>query len=322
MRRRDFIKVIGSVGVVWPLAARAQQPATPTIGFLRSTLPETELVVALRKGLNEVGYVDGQSVTIEYRWAENRNERLSALAADLVRRRCAVIIAGGNAAAFAAKAATTTIPIIFATGDDPIKLGLVRSFNQPEGNVTGVYSYSANLQSKQLGLLREVVPKAAVIGILVNPTSPDSDVREAREAAHAFGQELHVFKASSERDIDNVFAALAQFRVGALLIGANALFTGQRDQLVALAARHSLPVMYYWRAFVMAGGLISYGSNISDAYRQTGIYAGRILKGAKPADLPVMLPTKFELVVNLKTANALGLTVPPMLLARTDEVIE
>jgi putative ABC transport system substrate-binding protein len=309
---------------VWPLAARAQQPATPTIGFLRSTLPETELVVALRKGLNEVGYVDGQSVTIEYRWAENRNERLSALAADLVRRRCAVIIAGGNAAAFAAKAATTTIPIIFATGDDPIKLGLVRSFNQPEGNVTGVYYYSGTLESKQLGLLREVTPKAAVIGILVNPTSPASErqEREAREAAHAFGQELHVFKASSERDIDNVFAALAQFRVGALLVGGNALFTGQRDQLVALAARHSLPVMYYSRAFVMAGGLISYGSNISDAYRQTGIYAGRILKGAKPVDLPVMLPTKFELVVNLKTAQALGITIPEPFLLRADELIE
>ena len=224
--------------------------------------------------------------------------------------------------AFAAKAATTTIPIIFATGDDPIKLGLVRSFNQPEGNVTGVYSYSANLQSKQLGLLREVVPKAAVIGILVNPTSPDSDVREAREAAHAFGQELHVFKASSERDIDNVFAALAQFRVGALLIGANALFTGQRDQLVALAARHSLPVMHYSRAFVMAGGLISYGSSLSDMYRQTGIYAGRILKGAKPADLPVMMSTKFELVVNLKTAQALGITIPEPFLLRADELIE
>jgi ABC-type uncharacterized transport system substrate-binding protein len=326
MRRREFITLVGGAAAVWPLGARAQQPAMPTIGFLRSTLPDTEtaLVVALRTGLKEAGYVEGQNVTIEYRWAENRNERLSALAADLARRRCAVIIAGGNAAAFAAKTATTTIPIIFATGDDPIKLGLVRSFNKPEANITGVYFYSGTLESKQVGLLREVVPMATVLGILVNPTSPASErqEREAREAARASGRELYVFKASSEREIDNVFTTLAQFRVGALLIGGNALFTGQRDQLVALAARHTMPVMYYLREFVMAGGLISYGTNITDAYRQAGIYAGRILKGAKPADLPVMLPTKFELVVNLKAAKALGITIPEPFLLRADELIE
>jgi putative ABC transport system substrate-binding protein len=325
MRRREFIKAIAG-SAAWPLAARAQQPAMPTIGFLRSTLPDAsaDLVVALRKGLNEAGFVDGQNVTIEYRWAENRQERLSALAADLVRQRCAVIIAGGVDAAFAAKAATAAIPIIFATGDDPVRLGLVGSLNRPGGNVTGVFFYSGSLESKQLGLLREVAPKAAVIGMLVNPASQVSEreERETQAAARALGQQLHVLKASSERDIDNAFATLTQYQIGALLIGANALFSGQRDQLVALAARHAMPTLHYSREFVEAGGLMSYGSSIRDAYRQVGVYVGRILKGEKPADLPIIQSSKFDLVINLKTAKTLGLTVPFGLLNAADEVIE
>ena len=325
MRRREFIKAIAG-SAAWPLAAGAQQPAMPTIGFLRSTLPDAsaDLVVALRKGLNEAGFVDGQNVTIEYRWAENRQERLSALAADLVRQRCAVIIAGGVDAAFAAKAATAAIPIIFATGDDPVRLGLVGSLSRPGGNVTGVFFYSGSLESKQLGLLREVAPKAAVIGMLVNPASQVSEreERETQAAARALGQQLHVLKASSERDIDNAFATLTQYQIGALLIGANALFSGQRDQLVALAARHAMPTLHYSREFVEAGGLMSYGSSIRDAYRQVGVYVGRILKGEKPADLPIIQSSKFDLVINLKTAKTLGLTVPFGLLNAADEVIE
>ena len=305
MQRRQFIAVLGGTVATWPLAAVAQQSAIPTIGFLRSTRPDasTDLLVALRKGLKETGYVEGQNLTIEYRWAENQQERLSALAADLVRQRCVVIVAGGVNAAFAAKAATATIPIIFATGDDPLRSGLVGSFNRPGGNITGVFSVSASMEGKHLGLLREVVPTAAVIGMLVNPTSPGSErqERETQAAAQALGQQLHVFKASGERDIDNVFATLTQYRIGALLIAANALFTGQRDQLVALAARHAMPVLHYTREFAEAGGLMSYGSSLTDAYRQVGVYVGRVLKGGKPADLPIIQSSTFELVINLKT---------------------
>jgi len=325
MRRRKFITLLGGAAA-WPLAAVAQQSAIPTIGFLRSTRSDasTDLLVALRKGLKETGYVEGQNLTIEYRWAENQQERLSALAADLVRQRCVAIIAGGVNAAFAAKAATATIPIIFATGVDPIKSGLVGSFNRPGGNITGVFSVSASMEGKQLGLLREVVPTAAVIGMLVNPTSPGSErqERETQAAAQALGQQLHVFKASGERDIDNVFATLTQYRIGALLIAANALFTGQRDQLIALAARHAMPVLHYTREFAEAGGLMSYGSSLTDAYRQVGVYVGRVLKGEKPADLPIIQSSTFELVINLKTAKTLGLTVPYGLLNAADEVIE
>ena len=326
MQRRQFIALLGGTVATWPLAAVAQQSAIPTIGFLRSTRPDasTDLLVALRKGLKETGYVEGQNLTIEYRWAENQQERLSALAADLVRQRCVVIVAGGVNAAFAAKAATATIPIIFATGDDPLRSGLVGSFNRPGGNITGVFSVSASMEGKQLGLLREVVPTAAVIGMLVNPTSPGSErqERETQAAAQALGQQLHVFKASGERDIDNVFATLTQYRIGALLIAANALFTGQRDQLVALAARHAMPVLHYTREFAEAGGLMSYGSSLTDAYRQVGVYVGRVLKGEKPADLPIIQSSTFELVINLKTAKTLGLTVPYGLLNAADEVIE
>jgi putative tryptophan/tyrosine transport system substrate-binding protein len=325
MKRREFITLLGGAAA-WPLAAVAQQSAIPTIGFLRSTRSDasTDLLVALRKGLKETGYVEGQNLTIEYRWAENQQERLSALAADLVRQRCLVIIAGGVNAAFAAKAATATIPIIFATGVDPIKSGLVGSLNRPGGNITGVFTVSASVAGKQLGLLREVVPKSAVIGMLLNPTSPNSAVqeREAQAAARDLGQQLHVFKASTEHDIDSAFATLIQYQIGALLIGANALFTGQRDQLVALAARHAMPTLHYSRDFVEAGGLMSYGTSIRDAYRQIGVYVGRVLKGEKPADLPIIQSSTFELVINLKTAKTLGLTVPYGLLNAADEVIE
>jgi putative tryptophan/tyrosine transport system substrate-binding protein len=314
VRRREFIVMLGGAAFARPLAARAQQSAMPVIGFLRSTsaTASADLVVALRRGLTEAGYTEGQNLAIEYRWAENQGERLPGLVADLIRRQCAVIIAGGDASAHAAKAATTSIPIVFATGEDPVKVGLVASLNRPGSNLTGISFYnSADLHSKQLEFLREVVPKAAVIGLLVNPTQ-----------ARALGQQILIVNASSERDFDIAFATLAQQRAGALLIAGNAFFTGQRDRLVALAARFALPAIYTLREFVAAGGMMSYGGSLTDAYRQVGVYAGRILRGEKPADLPVTLPTKFELVMNLKTVKALGLTVPDKLLALADDVIE
>jgi putative ABC transport system substrate-binding protein len=298
----------------------------PVIGFLRSTSANASvnLVAAFRRGLTEAGYIEGQNIAVEYRWAANRDEPLPGLAADLVRRQCAVIIAGGNEAALAVKAATATIPIVFSTGDDPITLGLVANLNRPEGNVTGIYFYTDGLESKQLELLRDTVPKATVIGVLVNPGSLASvaQARDAQAAARALGQQIHIVNANSERDIDPAFATLVQHQVGGILVAGNALFTGQRNRLVALAAHHALPAIYYGREFVVAGGLMSYGASMTDAYRQVGNYAGRILKGTKPADLPVMLPTRFELIINLKTAKALGLAVPPTLLTRADEVIE
>jgi putative ABC transport system substrate-binding protein len=307
--------------------AGAQQSAMPVIGFLRSTSADAsaELVVVLRRGLTEAGYVEGQNIAIEYRWAENREGRLPTLAADLVRRQCAVIIAGGGPAAHAAKAATATIPIVFATGDDPVKVGLVARLNRPGGNITGISFFnSADLESKQLELLREMAPKAGVIGVLVHPTeaSAESQERNARVAARALGLQILTLNAGSERDFDAVFAAFAQRGAGALLFTGSALFTGQRDRLVALAARHRIPTMYVLREFVTAGGLMSYGTSITDAYRLAGVYAGRILKGEKSADLPVVLPTKYELVINLKTAKALGLQIPDRLLALADQVIE
>jgi len=326
MRRREFITLLGGAAA-WPIAvAHAQQPAMPVIGFLRSTSANASvnLVAAFRRGLTEAGYIEGQNIAVGYYWAENRDERLPGLAADLVRRQCAVIIAGGNGAALAVKAATATVPIVFSTGDDPITLGLVASLHRPEGNVTGIYFYTDGLESKQLEMLRETVPKATVIGMLVNPTSLASvaQARDAQAAARALGQQIHIVNVNSERDIDPAFAALVQHQVGGILVAGNALFTGQRNRLVALAAHHALPAIYYGREFVEAGGLMSYGASMTDAYRHVGNYAGRILKGAKPADLPVMLPTKFELIINLKTAKALGLAVPPTLITRADEVIE
>jgi len=326
MRRREFITLLGVTVAAWPFIARAQQPAMPVIGFIRNTSANASanLVAAFRRGLTEAGYIEGQNIAVEYRWAENQDERLPGLAADLVRRQCAVIIAGGNGAALAVKAATATIPIVFSTGDDPITLGLVASLRRPEGNVTGIYFYTDVLESKQLDLLRETAPKATVIGVLVNSTSLASvaQARDAQVAARALGQQIHIVNANSERDIDPAFATLVQHQVGGILVAGNALFTGQRNRLVALAAHHALPVIYYGREFVEAGGLMSYGASMTDAYRQVGNYAGRILKGTKPANLPVQTPTKFELIINLKTAKALGLTVPPTLLTHADEVIE
>jgi putative tryptophan/tyrosine transport system substrate-binding protein len=326
LKRREFITLLGGAAA-WPLAAHAQQAAMPVVGFLRSTSANAsiDLVAALRRGLAEAGYIEGQNIAIEYRWAEGHNDRLPALAADLVRRQCALIVAGGDAAAHVAKTATTTIPIVFATGEDPVKVGLVSRLNRPGGNITGISFYnSADLESKQLEFLREVVPKAAMIGVLVNPTvaAAQSQESEAQIAARALGLRLFVVNAGSERDFDTAFASLAQQRVEALLIVGNALFTGQRYRLVAVAARYVLPTIYPLREFVTAGGLMSYGGSLTDAYRQVGVYAGRILKGEKPADLPVTLPTKFELVINLQTAKGLGIEIPPMLLARADEVIE
>ncbi len=327
MRRRKFITLIGGAAAAWPLAARAQQPAMPVIGFLRSTSANgsADLVAALRRGLTEAGYTEGQNLAIEFRWAENQGERLPGLVADLIRRQCAVIIAAGDAEAHAAKAATESIPIVFVTGADPVEVGLVPSLNRPGGNLTGISFYnSADLLSKQLQFLREIVPKGAVIGLLVNPNAApgESQQRDVQVAAHALGQQIVIVNASSERDFDMAFATLAQQRAGALLIAGNALFTGQRDRLVALAARYALPTICPLRGFVTAGCMMSYSGSLTDAYRQVGVYAGRILRGEKPADLPITLPTKFELVINLKTVKALGLTVPDKLLVAADEVIE
>ena len=327
MRRRDFIAAVGGTGVAWPFIACAQQPTIPVVGFFRHTSHNgsAHLLPALRQGLSEGGYIEGQNLAVEYRWSDNQFDRLPALAADLVLRHCAVIMAGGNAAALAAKAATATIPIVFSTGDDPVKVGLVASLNRPEGNVTGIFFYSgADLESKQLELLREIAPRATVIGLLVNPTSAaaQSQTRNAQLAARALGQQIAVVNASSEHDFDSAFANLDQHHADALVIGGDAFFNGNLDRLGALASRYGVPAIASAREFVMAGGLMSYGASLAGAYRQVGIYAARILKGAKPAELPVMQPTKFELVLNSSTARTLGLTVPDKVLALADEVIE
>jgi putative tryptophan/tyrosine transport system substrate-binding protein len=325
MRRRDFIGLVA--GVAWPLGARAQQPVMPIIGFLHSATADSyaPMTAAFRDGLRETSYVEGQTVAIEYRWAENQLDRLPPLAADLVRRHVAMIFTGGGAATtLAAKAATSTIPIVFANGTDPVEGGLVSSLSRPGGNITGTTFLNNVLGQKELEVLHQVAPKATVIAVLINPTIPTADAqsKDVATAARTLGLQIHALHASSERDLESVYASLAQLQVGGLVIGADAFLNSRRDQLVGLAARHSVPTVYPWREAVAAGGLVSYGSSLTDAYRQAGLYAGRILKGDKPTDLPVLQSAKTELVINLKTAKALGLDVSPALLARADEVIE
>ena len=327
MRRRDFITLVGGATVALPLVAQAQQPAMPVIGFLNSASPEAydaPKITAFRQGLKEAGYVEGHNVAIEYRWAEGHYDRLPALAADLVRRQVAEIVALGTPAALAAKAASSTIPIVINVGIDPAQIGLVASFNRPGGNVTGLAVLTVELAAKQLEVLHELLRTSAAVALLVNPNTAVAEpvIKGVRDAARSLGLQLHILNASTEGEIDAAFGKLVELRAGALVVSGDPFFNGRRDQIVALAARHDLPAIYEWREFVVAGGLMSYGTDLADAYRQVGIYAGKILKGAKPADLPVERVVRLELVINLKTAKTLGLTFPITLLGRADEVIE
>ncbi len=325
MKRREFILALGGAAAFAPLAARGQQ-AMPVIGYLgtSSSGQDTHQLTALRQGLSETGYVEGQNVAIEYRWGQGQNDRLPALAAELVRLQVAVIALGGLPPALAAKAATSTIPIVFQMGVDPVEAELVASLNRPGGNITGVSNLNVELGPKRLELLHELVPTATVIALLVNPTNPNAEglTRDLRAAARTLGLQLHVLHASMERDFDAVFASLAQLKAGGLIIGTDGILIRQSKQLGALSVRHAVPAIFQTSDFVAAGGLVTYGANLTDAYRQVGIYTGRILKGEKPADLPVQRSTKAEMILNLKTAKALGITVPLPLLGRADQVIE
>ena len=328
MRRRDFITLLGGAAAAWPLTARAQQPAMPVIGLLSSRSPavDTPLIAVIRQGLKETGFVEGQNIAIDYRWAEGQYDRLAGLAADLVRQQVAVIVAiGGDVSALAAKAATTTIPIVFAGGVDPIRSGLVTSLHRPGGNITGVSLFIAELEPKRLELVRELRPHATKTAVLVNPENipqAEMEVNDIKAAARSVGQEIDILNASTIREISGAFVKLVATRVDTLLVAADPFFFNRTAQLVVLAARHAIPTVYSRREFAAAGGLMSYGSNVDESYRLLGVYAARILKGEKPGELPIQLPTRFELVINLSTANTLGLDVPATLLARADEVIE
>jgi putative ABC transport system substrate-binding protein len=326
MRRREFITLLGGAAAAWPLAARAQQPAMPVIGFLSGSAPadRVRFLTAFRQGVREAGYVEGQNVAIEYRWAQDQYDRLPDLAADLTRRQVTVIAAHDTPSAIVAKAATTTIPIVFASGGDPVKLGLVASINRPGGNVTGVTFVVAGLGAKLLGLLHELQPGAGRVGVLIDPNYPLTEpfVLDVQAAASSIGKQIEVLEAPTGRDIDTVFASLAQKPIDALLVGPSPLLNNRRVQLVTLATYHRVPAINSWRGAAEVGGLMSYGTSITDAYRQAGVYTGRILKGEKPADLPVMQSIKFEFVINLNTARAFGLSFPPGLLAIADEVID
>jgi putative ABC transport system substrate-binding protein len=323
MRRREFIALVGGV-LAWPLAARAQQQAMPVVGFMMagSRAALRDEIGAFEDGLREMGFAEGQNLALEYRFAEGQFERFPAFASDLVQRRASVIAASSPQGALAAKRATTTIPVVFSIGADPVEAGIVSSLSHPGGNVTGVYQFTAGLESKRLGLLHEMVPKARVVGVLVNPNyaAAESQLRDVKDSATHLGLELIVVRANTESDFDSAFAT-AQ-RAGAMLVCASPFFNARRQQLVVLASRHALPAIFEWRDFAIAGGLMSYGTSLNSAYRQTGVYAGRILKGEKPADLPVVQSTKFEFVINLSTAKALRIDVPPTLSARADEIIE
>jgi putative ABC transport system substrate-binding protein len=327
MKRREFITLIGGAAAAWPLAARAQQAATPVIGLLGSGTPAgfAPIVAAVRQGLDESGYADARKVTIEYRWAEDQYNQLPAQMADLVRRQVSAIVAPvSTPAALAAKAATISIPIVFSIGGDPVELGLVASLNRPGGNITGVTWRSTELIAKGLEIIVELVPGSTLIAALVNPGNPNTEVqaRDLHSAARRLGRQVRILNAGTEQEIHSAFAALTHERAEALLVAPDGFFFNRRDQIVALASRHNMPALYSWPEYVRAGGLMSYGSSLSDANRLVGVYTGQILKGAKPADLPVVQSTKVELLINLKTAKALGLDIPPTLLARADEVIE